>query len=79
MALRATAFDTFQGIFIEFALVRLRYRYGASIDDIRPAADRMRSGSAFDLVANGFWTPRLDTITLQFVTGTTVGNVKRGV
>jgi hypothetical protein len=56
-----------------------RYLYISRNNDIRPAADQMRSGSAFDLVANGFWTPRLDKITLQFVVGTSVGNVSLSV
>ena len=56
-----------------------RYLYISRNNDIRPAADQMRSGSAFDLVANGFWTPRLDKITLQFVAGASVGDVSLGV
>ncbi len=56
-----------------------RYLYISRNNDIRPAADQMRSGNAFDLVANGFWTPRLDKITLQFVAGATVGDVSLGV
>ena len=56
-----------------------RYLYISRNNDIRPAADQMRSGSAFDLVANGFWTPRLDKITLQFITGATVGDINVGV
>jgi len=56
-----------------------RYLYISRNNDIRPAADQMRSGNAFDLVANGFWTPRLDKITLQFVTGATIGDIKLGV
>ncbi len=53
-----------------------RYLYISRNNDIRPAAEQMRSGDAFDLVANGFWTPRLDKITLQFVTGAAVGDIK---
>ena len=56
-----------------------RYLYISRNNDIRPAADQMRSGSAFDLVANGFWTPRLDKITLQFVAGAAVGDINIGV
>ena len=56
-----------------------RYLYISRNSDIRPAADQMRSGSAFDLVANGFWTPRLDKITLRFVTGATVEDINIGV
>jgi len=56
-----------------------RYLYISRNNDIRPAAEQMQSGNAFDLVANGFWTPRLDRITLQFVSGATVGDIKIGV
>jgi hypothetical protein len=56
-----------------------RYLYISRNNDIRPAADQMRSGNAFDLVANGFWTPRLDKITLQFIAGATVGDINIGV
>ncbi len=56
-----------------------RYLYISRNNDIRPAADQMRSGNAFDLVANGFWTPRLDKITLQFITGATVGDISINV
>ena len=55
---------------------RGRYLYISRNNDIRPAAEQMRSGNAFDLVANGFWTPCLDKITLQFVTGAAVGDIK---
>ena len=53
-----------------------RYLYISRNNNIRPAADQMRSGSAFGLVANGFWTPRLDKITLQFVAGASVADIK---
>ena len=56
-----------------------RYLYISRTEDIRPAAEQLRTGKAFDLVANGFWTPRLDEITFQFATGAKIGGVGVGV
>ncbi len=56
-----------------------RYLYISRNDDIRPAADQLRTGKAFDLVANGFWTPKLDEITLQFTAGARVAGIGVGV
>jgi hypothetical protein len=50
-----------------------RYLYISRNDCLRPAVEQFRSGKAFDLVANGFWTPDLERITVQFVRGTKVG------
>jgi len=40
---------------------------------LRPAAEQLQTGKAFELVSSGFWTPHLDQITFQFVTGEKVG------
>jgi hypothetical protein len=56
-----------------------RYLYISRNDDIRPAAGQLRTGKAFDLVSNGFWTPRLDEIMFQFATGAKVGGVGVGL
>ncbi len=56
-----------------------RYLYISRNEDIRPAAEQMRTGKAFELVANGFWTPRLDEISFQFATGGKVGGIGIGV
>ena len=40
-----------------------RYLYISRNEDIRPATEQLRTGKAFELVANGFWTPSLDAIT----------------
>lgn len=52
-----------------------RFLYISRNEAIHTAAEQLRTGKAFDLVANGFWTPRLDEITIQFATGTKVGGV----
>lgn len=56
-----------------------RYLYISRNEDIRPAVGQLRTGKAFDLVANGFWTPRLEEITFQFVLGAKVGGIGVGV
>jgi hypothetical protein len=56
-----------------------RYLYISRNEDIRPAANQLRTGKAFDLVANGFWTPRLNEITFQFVIGAKVGGIGVGI
>jgi hypothetical protein len=56
-----------------------RYLYISRNEDIRPAAEQLRTGHAFDLVANGFWTPCLDEISFQFATGAKVGGIGVGV
>jgi hypothetical protein len=56
-----------------------RYLYISRNEDIRPAAEQLQTGKAFDLVANGFWTPRLDEITFQFTAGERVGGIGVGV
>jgi len=48
---------------------RGRYLYISGNDSLRPAVEQFRTGKAFELVANGFWTPKLDDITVQVVAG----------
>lgn len=52
-----------------------RYLYISRNECLRPAVEQFRTGKAFDLVANGFWTPRLENITVQVVAGTKVEGV----
>jgi hypothetical protein len=56
-----------------------RYLYIARNEDLRPVAEQLRRGTAFELVANEFWTPRLDAITIQFIPGSTLANVGMGL
>jgi len=56
-----------------------RYLYISRNENIRPVAEQLRTGKAFDLVANGFWTPRLDEITFQFTAGSKVGGISVGI
>jgi hypothetical protein len=52
-----------------------RYLYVARNDNLRPAVEQLRTGRAFSVVANGFWQPALETITLRYVAGRKVGGV----
>jgi hypothetical protein len=58
---------------------RERYLYISRNESLRPAVEQFRTGKAFDLVANGFWTPRLDDISVQVVVGTKVAGVGMGL
>ena len=49
---------------------RGRYLYISRNDNILSAVEQLQSGKAFELVANGFWKPSLEDITIQFVQGT---------
>jgi hypothetical protein len=55
-----------------------RYLYISRNENIRPAAEQLRTGKAFELVANGFWNPRLDEISFQFAIGAKVGGIGVG-
>jgi len=55
-----------------------RYIYISRNECLRPAVEQFRTGKALDLVANGFWTPRLENITVQIVVGTKVEGVGLG-
>jgi hypothetical protein len=56
-----------------------RYLYISRNECLRPAVEQFHTGEAFDLVANGFWTPRLENITVQVVAGTKVDGVGIGL
>jgi hypothetical protein len=58
---------------------RNRYLYISRNECLRPAVEQFRTGKAFELVANGFWTPHLDRITVQFVEGSQVAGVSIGL
>lgn len=56
-----------------------RYLYISRNECLRPAVEQFRTGKAFDMVANGFWTPDLDNITVQVVAGSKVEGVGIGL
>jgi hypothetical protein len=56
-----------------------RFLYISRNECLRPAVEQLRNGKAFDLVANGFWTPDLDNITVQVVAGSKVDGVGIGL
>ncbi|HEV3261013.1 MAG TPA: hypothetical protein VG013_29450 [Gemmataceae bacterium] len=56
-----------------------RYLYIARNECLRPAVEQFRTGKAFDLVANGFWTPDLANITVQVLAGSKVDGVGIGL
>ncbi len=56
-----------------------RYLYISRNKLLRPAVEQFRTGKAFDLVANGFWTPDLENITVQVVAGSKVDGVGIGL
>lgn len=58
---------------------RDRYLYISRNDCLRPAVEQFRTGEAFDLVANGFWTPHLENISVQVVAGTKIAGIGMGL
>ncbi len=56
-----------------------RYLYISRNECLRPAVEQFRTGKAFDLVANGFWTPDLENITVQVVAGSKVEGIGIGL
>src|SRR5262249_39249386 len=52
-----------------------RYLYVARNEDLRPAVEQLRTGRAFRVLANGFWQPSLDAISLSYVGGEKVEGV----
>lgn len=56
-----------------------RYLYVSRNEAIRSAIDQLKSGQAFDLVANGFWTPRPEQIIVQYVAGERIEKVGLGL
>jgi hypothetical protein len=54
---------------------RSRYLYVSRNDNLQSAVSQIRTGRAFEILANGFWTPDLEAITLKFVHGERVEHV----
>ncbi|MBI1915921.1 MAG: hypothetical protein HYS12_14475 [Planctomycetes bacterium] len=52
-----------------------RYLYVARNENLRPAVEQLRTGRAFNVLANGFWQPTLEAISLRYVQGRKVGGV----
>ncbi|MBI1899974.1 MAG: hypothetical protein HYS13_02515 [Planctomycetia bacterium] len=52
-----------------------RFLYIARNDNLRPTIEQFRNGQAFAIMANNFWTPRLDAISVQYVVGDECGGV----
>jgi len=52
-----------------------RYLYVARSENLRAAVEQLRTGRAFSVLANGFWQPALEAITLRYVEGQKVGGV----
>jgi hypothetical protein len=50
-----------------------RHLYVSRNDNLQAAATQIRTGRAFDIVANGFWTPNLARITLRVAVGERFG------
>jgi len=58
---------------------RDRYLYISRNECLRLAVEQFRTGKAFDLVANGFWTADLENISIQVVAGSKVEGVGIGL
>jgi hypothetical protein len=56
-----------------------RFLYISRNECLRPAVEQFRTGKAFELVANGFWTPDLESISIQVVAGSKVAGVGIGL
>ena len=56
-----------------------RYLYIAHNDDLRPTVEQLKTGKAFELMANGFWSPRLQEITVQFTPSADLEGVNAGL
>ncbi len=51
-----------------------RYLYISHNEDIHAALSQLHTGDAFRLIANNFWQPRLETITVLFAPGKKIGH-----
>ena len=51
-----------------------RYLYISHNEDIHAALSQLHTGDAFRLVANNFWEPKLDAITVLFAPGKKIAN-----
>jgi hypothetical protein len=56
-----------------------RCLYIAQSEDLRAAADQLRTGQALKVMANGFWEPDPKAITLQIAPGAKIGSVPGSV
>jgi site-specific DNA-methyltransferase (adenine-specific) len=56
-----------------------KYLYVSRNEELRPTAKQFQSGKAFELVANGFWKPDLEAITLQYAPGDKIEGVGTGL
>jgi hypothetical protein len=56
-----------------------RYLYISRNENLRPAVEQFRTGAAFDVVANGFWTPHLEEIAVQVVAASKVEGIGIGL
>ncbi len=56
-----------------------RFLYISRNECLRPAVEQFRTGKAFELVANGFWTPDLANISIQVVAGAKVEGIGIGL
>src|SRR6266496_2687410 len=52
-----------------------RYLYISRNENLNSAVNQMRTGRAFEIMSNGFWSPDLKAITLQYATGAKIGGV----
>jgi len=56
-----------------------RYLYISRNECLRPTVEQFRTGKAFALLANGFWTPELGRIKIQIASGSKVEGVGIGL
>jgi hypothetical protein len=52
-----------------------RYLYAARNDNLRSAVEQLRTGRPFSVLADNFWKPALEAITVRYVAGREVGGV----
>jgi hypothetical protein len=53
-----------------------RYLYVARNENLRPAVEQLRTGRPFSVLADNFWQPALEDITLRYVEGWKVDGVE---
>jgi hypothetical protein len=53
-----------------------RFLYVAHNENLRSAVEQLKTGHAFEILADGFWQPVLENITLRYVEGHKVGGVR---
>jgi hypothetical protein len=52
-----------------------RYLYVARNESLQPAVEQLKTGRPFRVLADGFWQPALEEITLRYVEGRTIASV----